>query len=82
MTRHRKFRDPSMQAAYDDMVNLSDDDIAKVLRRGSSQDSAFSDGYEGVPQVGVRDYRGTWAYCAWCAGNDHPGAKKKTPSSN
>lgn len=71
----RKFNDTTMQAAYDDMVRLTDDQLVKVLRRGSSQDSAFADGFEGCPQKGVRDYRRTWAYAAWCAGKDHPKAK-------
>lgn len=72
----RRFKDKTMQATYDDMVCLPDDAVAKVLRRGSSQDSAFAAGFEGCPQIGVRDYRRTWAYAAWCAGKDHPKAHK------
>lgn len=71
----RKFADPIMQFMYDSMMNMSESAIAEMLRRGGSQQSAFADGYEGVPQAGIRDYRGTAVYAAWCAGRDRSHAE-------
>jgi hypothetical protein len=71
----KNFKDKSMQSNYLVWLNGSDELIANHIKggkhyRGGGNQSAFADGYEGHPLIGVRDYRGTWAYSAYCAGKD------------
>jgi hypothetical protein len=71
--RNARFKNPSMQKAYDQCRAAGADPNSGLWwngkpSRGGATASAFWDGYDGIP---CRYLRTSLAYAAWAAGRDH-----------
>lgn len=66
-----KFKDIDQQKLYESYLNITQDELVKVLVYKSATDIAFSRGYNREPLVGIHKYpKNTLVYTAYAAGKD------------